>query len=93
MAKTELFNVVVVPSHGDDFRPRVLEYGVSIEKAQKAVRWYINTYGLRYKENGRHYHALVQIKRIKDPLPDGYFLFTPVNVKEGENEGHADKKD
>lgn len=73
-----LFYVVVVPKREQDFRPCVLEYGLSYEQAQNKVRWYINDHGLRFKTNGKTYPALVHIKRINETLPDGYFLFTAI---------------
>ena len=81
MSKTELFTVVVVPTNNGDFRPCVLAYGISLEKAQQKVRWYINDHGLRFKSGNKTFPALVQIRRINDPLPDGYFLFTAKEVK------------
>lgn len=81
MSKTEFFKVIVVPIERDDFRPCVLEYGVSLEKAEKAVRHYVNVNGLRFKKDGKYHPALVQIRRMKDPLPDGYFLLSAKGVK------------
>ena len=82
MSKTDSFYVVVVPKKEGEFRPCVLEYGISYEKAAEKVRWYINDHGLRFKQNGKVYHALIQIKRINETLPDGYFLFTSVKAVE-----------
>lgn len=73
------YKVVVVPTE-DDFLPKVLEYGIDYETAEKKVRKYINDHGLRFKKNGKYYPALVQIRRIKDPLPDGEFFFTVKGV-------------
>lgn len=81
MSNTESFYVVVVPKYKGDFRPCVLEYGLSYEKAQEKVRWYINDHGLRFKKDGKEYPALIQVKRTKDTLPDGYYLFTVKAVK------------
>ena len=80
MSKTEVFKVVVVPTN-DDFRPCVLEYGISLEKAESIVKKYINDHGLTFKANNKRYPALVQIRKISDPLPDGYFLFTVKGVE------------
>lgn len=73
-----LYFVIVVPKNREDFRPCVLEYGVDYEKAQKIVRWYINDHGLRFKVSNKIYPALVQIKRINETLPDGYFLISSI---------------
>ena len=81
MSKTEFFKVVVVPINKNDFRPRVLDYGIPLEKAEKVVRNYVSEHGLRFKENNKYYPALVQIRKIKEPLPDGYFLFTVEGVE------------
>ena len=81
MSNTESFYVVVVPKYNGDFRPCVLEYGLSYEKAQEKVRWYINDHGLRFKKDGKEYPALIHIKRTKDALPDGYYLLTVKAVK------------
>lgn len=70
------YYVIVVPKRGQDFRPCLLEYGITYEKAERVMRWYINDHGLRFKKDGKVYPALVQIHRIKDELPDGYYLFT-----------------
>lgn len=75
------YKVIVVPIEPDDFRPCVLEYGVSLEKAEKIVRRYVCDHGLRFKKDGKFYPALVQIRKIKEMLPDGYFLLTPKGVK------------
>ena len=74
----KVFKVVVVPTN-DDFLPYVLEYGVSLEKAEKTVRQYVNNNGLTFKKNGKRYPALVQIKEIIEPLPEGFNL---LEVKE-----------
>lgn len=76
MKKSDIYYVVIVPENKGDFRPCVLEYGISYEKASEKVRWYINDHGLRFKKNGKQYPALIQIHRISDTLPEGYFLFS-----------------
>lgn len=81
MSESNIYYVVIVPKNKGDFRPCVLEYGLSYEKAQEKVRWYINDHGLRFKQNGKTYPALVQIKRTKEALPDGYYLLTVKAVK------------
>ena len=75
------FYKVVVVSTNDDFRPCVLEYGVSLEKAEKVVKRYVCDHGLTFKKDGKVYPALVQIRKIKDFLPDGYFLLSAKGVK------------
>lgn len=75
------FYVVVVPKFKGDFRPRILEYGISLEKASKKVKWYINDHGLRFKTKGEIYPALIQIRRISEKLPDGYYLMTLKEIK------------
>lgn len=72
------YYVIVVPKRGQDFRPCLLEYGITYEKAERVMRWYINDHGLRFKKNGKVYPALVQIKRINETLPDGYFLISSI---------------
>lgn len=76
MKKTDIYYVVIVPENKGDFRPCVLDYGLSYEKAQEKVRWYINDHGLRFKKGDKKFPALVQIRRTKDTLPDGYYLLT-----------------
>ena len=75
------FYVVVVPKYKGDFRPCVLEYGISFKKASEKVKWYINDHGLRFKKNGTTYPALIQIHKISDTLPDGYYLMTLKEIK------------
>ena len=77
------FYVIVVPKYKGDFRPCVLEYGISFEKASEKVKWYINDHGLRFKTKGETYPALVQIKSAKHGLPNNYRLMT---FKEKKNE-------
>lgn len=82
MSKTDSYYVEVVPKFKGDFRPCVLEYGISFEEAERKVKWYINDHGLRFKSKGEVYPALVHIKRINEKLPDGYYLFTSVKAVE-----------
>ena len=76
MNKSDYYCVEVIPKREQDFSPRLLGYFKSFDKAEAARRWYINDHGLTFKNNGKHYPALVQIRRIKDPVPDGEFFFT-----------------
>ena len=78
MSSTNIYYVSVVPKYEGDFRPFILEYGISFEKASEKVRWYINDHGLRFKKNGKHYPALIQIHRISETLPDGYYVMSSI---------------
>ena len=70
-----------MPKREKDFSPHTLGYFKSYDKAEATKRWYINDHGLTFKKNGKHYPALVQIRRADDPLPDGDFLFTVKEIK------------
>ena len=75
------YYVLIVPKNDGDFRPIVLDYGLSYEKASERMRWYINDHGLNYKENGRQYRAFIHIKRTTEPIPTGYRLMALKDVK------------
>lgn len=80
MAKERLFYVVAEPQNKGDFRPVVIEYGVSLANAERIVRHYINTNGLRIKIGDTRYPAFVRIMQISDKLPDDYVLITKAEV-------------
>lgn len=80
MAKERLFYVVAEPQKKGDFRPVVLEYGISLEAAEKYVRNYINENGLLIKIKHTKHPAFVRIMQISDKLPDDYVLITKVEV-------------
>lgn len=80
MAKERLFYVVAEPQKKGDFRPVVLEYGISLEAAEKYVRNYINESGLFIKIKNTKHPAFVRIMQISDKLPDDYVLITKVEV-------------
>lgn len=81
MSMERFYCVEVVPKREKDFSPHALGYFKSYEKAEATKRWYINDHGLTFKKNGKHYPALVQIRRTDDPLPDGDFLLTVKEIK------------
>lgn len=81
MSMERFYCVEVVPKREKDFSPHTLGCFKSYEKAEATKRWYINDHGLTFKKNGKHYPALVQIRRADDPLPDGDFLFTVKEIK------------
>lgn len=80
MTKESLFYVVAEPQNKGDFRPVVIEYGVSLANAERIVRHYINTNGLRFKVKDEKYPAFVRIMRISEKLPDKYVLITKAEV-------------
>lgn len=73
--------VIVVPKNEGDFRPCILEYGISLEKASEKVKWYIKDHGLKFKKNGKIYPALIQIHKVSDKLPDGYYVMALKEIK------------
>lgn len=82
MGKEYLYYVVVEPSNKGDFRPSVLDYGLTYEGAENVMRTFIKDHGLRFKENGKHYPCYVYIKRSTvDELPKGYRMLTLKHLK------------
>ena len=82
MAKERLFYVVAEPQNKGDFRPVVIEYGVSLANAERIVRHsdLINTNGLRIKIGDTKHPAFIRIMQISDKLPDNYVLVTKAEV-------------
>ena len=78
------YYVVVVPRNEGDFHTVILDYGITLERAEQLVRWYIKDHKLRYKVNGEYKPALIQIHKITkeaNKLPDGYYLMTLKEIK------------
>lgn len=74
MSKNDLFYVMVVPKHEGDFRPLVIDYGLSFDSATNVMRNFIKDHGLRFKANGKNYPAFVRIYRTSETLPENYFV-------------------
>lgn len=76
------YYVVVEPRYQGDFRPSVLDYGLTFEAATNVMRSYINERGLKFKENGKHYPCHIYIKRsVVDELPTGYRMLILKNLE------------
>ena len=74
MKKTDLYYVMVRPSNEGDFRPLVIDYGLTLEGAERVQRRFIEDHGLRFKSNGKHYPASIRIYRTSETLPEDYFV-------------------
>ena len=74
MKREDLYYVMVRPSHEGDFRPLVIDYGLTLEGAERVQRSFIKDHGLRFKFNGKHYPASVRIYRTSETLPENYFV-------------------
>ena len=74
MKREDLYYVMVRPSHEGDFRPIVIDYGLTLEGAESVQRRFIQNHGLRFKFNGKHYPATVRIYRTSETLPEDYFV-------------------
>lgn len=56
------------------FSPRVLEYGLTFEKANAVMRNFVMNHGLWIKVNGERQPARVHIYRTSKTLPENYFV-------------------
>lgn len=74
MKRTDMYYVLVRPVHEGDFRPIVVDYGLTLEGAERVQRRFIEDHGLRFKFNGKHYPASVRIYRTSETLPEDYFV-------------------
>lgn len=74
MKREDLYYVMVRPLHEGDFRPLVIDYGLTLEGAERVQRRFIEDHGLRFKFNGKHYPAHIRIYRTSEPLPEDYFV-------------------
>ena len=74
MKRTDLYYVMVHPVNKGDFRPIVIDYGLTLEGAERVQRRFIEDNGLRFKFNGKHYPATIRIYRTSETLPEGYFV-------------------
>ena len=74
MKRADLYYVMVRPSNKGDFRPLVIDYGLTLEGAERVQRRFIEDHGLRFKFNGKHYPAHIRIYRTSETLPEGYFV-------------------
>ena len=77
------YYVVVMPKFEGKFRPFVLDYGLSYEKAERVMRQYVDDHGLHYFEDGKNHEAFCFIKRTKEELPSGYRIKNLKNIKRG----------
>ena len=69
-----VYYVMVHPVNKGDFRPIVIDYGLTLDGAERVQRRFIEDHGLRFKFNGKHYPAHVRIYRTSETLPEGYFV-------------------
>lgn len=74
MKKKDTYYVVVKPTSKAKFRPYVLEYGLSFEKATIVMRTFIMEHGLYFTVKGKKYPARVYIYRTSETLPENYFI-------------------
>ena len=74
MKRTDLYYVMVHPVNKGDFRPIVIDYGLTLDGAERVQRRFIEDHGLRFKFNGKHYPAHIRIYRTSETLPEGYFV-------------------
>jgi len=76
MIDKNTYYVIVVPTSKAKikFRPCVLEYGLTYEKAKAVMRNFIMSHGLWFKVGGKKQPARVHIYRTSETLPEGYFV-------------------
>lgn len=74
MKREDLYYVMVRPAHEGDFRPLVIDYGLTLEGAERVQRNFIKDHGLRFRVKGKSYPAFVRIYRTSETLPEGYFV-------------------
>ena len=74
MKRADLYYVMVHPVNKGDFRPIVIDYGLTLEGAERVQRRFIEDHGLRFKSNGKHYPAHIRIYRTSETLPENYFV-------------------
>lgn len=91
MKDNDLYYVTVLPKNTGDFRPLIIDYGLTYEKANNVMRRYIQDHGMRFKKNGKHYPAFVYIYKITQRLPKGYYLFSKENDNEQDYAGKTDR--
>ena len=70
----DVYYVMVHPVNKGDFRPIVIDYGLTLDGAERVQRRFIEDHGLRFKFNGKHYPAHIRIYRTLETLPEGYFV-------------------
>lgn len=76
MIDKNTYYVMVVPTSKAKikFRPCVLEYGLTFDKATVVMRNFIMNHGLWFKVGGQKQPARVQIYRTSETLPEDYFV-------------------
>lgn len=74
MKRADLYYVMVRPSHEGDFRPLVIDYGLTLDGAERVQRRFIEDHGLRFRVKGKSYPATVRIYRTSETLPEDYFV-------------------
>ena len=74
MKDNNTYYVMVEPTSKTDFRPCVLEYGLTFEKATAVMRNFVTQHGLWLKVKGEKRPARVHIYRTSETLPEDYFV-------------------
>ena len=74
MKDNNTYYVMVEPTSKTDFRPCVLEYGLTFEKATAVMRNFVMQHGLWLKVKGEKRPARVHIYRTSETLPEDYFV-------------------
>ena len=74
MGKKDTYYVMVEPTSKTSFRPCVLEYDLTFEKATAVMRRFIMDHGLWFKVKGEKRPARVHIYRTSKTLPENYFI-------------------
>ena len=74
MKRADMYYVMVLPAREGDFRPLVIDYGLTLDGAERVQRRFIEDHGLRFKVKGKSYPATVRIYRTSETLPENYFV-------------------
>lgn len=76
MKDNNTYYVIVKPTSKAEvkFRPCVLDYGLTFDKATAVMRNFVMEHGLWFKVGGKRQPARVQIYRTSETLPEDYFI-------------------
>lgn len=74
MKDNNTYYVMVEPTSKTQFRPCVLEYGLTLEKATAVMRDFIMQHGLWFNVKGEKRPARIHIYRTSETLPEDYFV-------------------
>ena len=74
MKNKDTYYVMVEPTSKAKFRPCVLEYGLTFEKATAVMRRFVMDHGLWFKVKGEKLPARIHIYRTSETLPENYFI-------------------